>query len=114
MSVYIAGTGSYLPERILNNADLEKMVETSDEWIRVRTGIEERHLAAANECPSDMAKVAAERAMQAAGITGADLSAIIVATSTADYTFPTPRVFCSTVSAAGIFCVSTSARLVRG
>ena len=88
MSVYIAGTGSYLPEKILTNADLEKLVETSDEWIRVRTGIEERHLAAADECPSDMAKVAAERAMKAAGITGADLSAIVVATSTADYTFP--------------------------
>ena len=88
MSVYIAGTGSYLPERILNNADLEKLVDTSDEWIRVRTGIEERHLAAKGESTSDMAKIAAERAMQAAGITGADLTAIVVATSTADYTFP--------------------------
>ena len=88
MSVYIAGTGSYLPEKILTNADLEKLVDTSDEWIRVRTGIEERHLAAPDECPSDMAKIAAERALKAAGITGADLSAIVVATSTADYTFP--------------------------
>ena len=88
MSVYIAGTGSYLPEKILTNADLEKLVETSDEWIRVRTGIEERHLAAKDEATSDMARIAAERAMKAAGITGADLSAIVVATSTADYTFP--------------------------
>ena len=88
MSVYIAGTGSYLPERILNNADLEKMVKTSDEWIRVRTGIEERHLAAKDEATSDLARVAAERALKAAGITGADLSAIVVATSTADHTFP--------------------------
>ncbi|MBP5531118.1 MAG: ketoacyl-ACP synthase III [Lentisphaeria bacterium] len=88
MSVYIAGTGSYLPEKILTNADLEKRVETSDEWIRVRTGIEERHIAAAGEATSDMAKIAAERALKAAGITGADLSAIVVATSTPDHTFP--------------------------
>ena len=88
MSVYIAGTGSYLPERILTNTDLEKLVETSDEWIRVRTGIEERHLAAKDEATSDMARVAAERALKAAGITGADLSAIVVATSTPDHTFP--------------------------
>ena len=88
MSVYIAGTGSYLPEKLLTNADLEKRVETSDEWIRVRTGIEERHIAAPDEATSDMAKIAAERALKAAGITGADLSAIVVATSTPDHTFP--------------------------
>ena len=88
MSIYIAGTGSYLPERILTNADLEKLVDTSDEWIRVRTGIEERHLAARDQSSGDMAKIAAERALEAAGISGADLSAIIVASTTPDYTFP--------------------------
>ena len=88
MSVYIAGTGSYLPERILTNADLEKLVETSDEWIRTRTGIAERHLAARDQATSDLAREAAKRALAAAGITGEDLSAIIVATSTPDYILP--------------------------
>ncbi|MBQ6352417.1 MAG: ketoacyl-ACP synthase III [Lentisphaeria bacterium] len=88
MSIYIAGTGSYLPERVLTNADLEKLVDTSDEWIRVRTGIEERHIAAADQSSGDMAKIAAERALEAAGITGADLSAIIVASTTPDHILP--------------------------
>jgi 3-oxoacyl-[acyl-carrier-protein] synthase-3 len=105
MSIYIAGTGSYLPERILTNADLEKLVDTSDEWIRVRTGIEERHLAARDQSTSDMAKIAAERALAAAGITGADLSAIIVATSTADYTFPNTACLLQRALGCGhIFC----------
>ena len=105
MSIYIAGTGSYLPERILTNADLEKLVDTSDEWIRVRTGIEERHLAARDQSTSDMATIAARRALDAAGITGADLSAIIVATSTADYTFPNTACLLQRALGCGhIFC----------
>ena len=105
MSIYIAGTGSYLPERILTNADLEKLVDTSDEWIRVRTGIEERHLAARDQSTSDMATIAARRALEAAGITGADLSAIIVATSTADYTFPNTACLLQRALGCGhIFC----------
>ena len=82
MSIRIAGTGSYVPDRILTNADLEKMVETSDEWIRTRTGIEERHIAAPDQPTSDLAYHASLKALEMAGITGADLDAIIVATIT--------------------------------
>ena len=88
MSIYIAGTGSYLPERILTNADLEKLVDTSDEWIRTRTGISERHIASKDQATSDLAREAARRALDAAGIDGSDLSAIIIATSTPDHVFP--------------------------
>ena len=88
MSIRIAGTGSYVPERILTNFDLEKMVDTNDEWIRTRTGIQERHLAAKGETTSDMACKAAVRAMEMAGITPADLDAIVIATITPDHIFP--------------------------
>ncbi len=64
----IAGTGGYLPERVLTNKDLEKMVDTSDEWIRERSGIKRRHIAADNEMTSDMAVAAARKAIKAAGI----------------------------------------------
>jgi 3-oxoacyl-[acyl-carrier-protein] synthase-3 len=84
----IAGTGSYLPERTLTNADLEKMVDTSDEWIRSRTGIEERHVAAEGEYTVDLAEKAARKAMQAAGKSKDDIDLIIVATTTADRVFP--------------------------
>ena len=84
----IAGTGSYLPARVLTNADLEGSVETSDEWIFSRTGIRERHIAAENEFASDLALHASRRAMQAAGITPGDLNLIIVATTTPDMVFP--------------------------
>src|ERR1700679_257115 len=69
----ITGVGSYVPAKILTNHDLEKMVETSDEWITTRTGIKERRIAADDEFTSDMAARAAERAMKMAGITGADI-----------------------------------------
>ncbi|MGB5397055.1 MAG: beta-ketoacyl-ACP synthase III [Gammaproteobacteria bacterium] len=84
----IAGTGSYLPEKILTNKDLEAMVETSDEWIRDRTGIEERHIAADDEFTVDLAEHAARRALEAAGKTPADIDLIIVATTTPDRVFP--------------------------
>jgi 3-oxoacyl-[acyl-carrier-protein] synthase III len=84
----IAGIGSYVPEKILTNADLEKMVETSDEWITTRTGIKERHIAAKDEFTSDMAAKAAERAMKMAGVTGEQIDLIIVATITPDMPFP--------------------------
>ena len=84
----IAGTGSYLPEKILTNADLEKMVDTTDEWIRSRTGIEERHVAAEGEYTVDLAEKAALNAMQAAGKTKDDIDLVIVATTTADRVFP--------------------------
>lgn len=84
----IAGTGSYLPEKILTNADLETMVDTSDEWIVSRTGIRERHIAAEGEFTSDLAAHAARRAMVAAGTEAAEIDLIIVATTTPDRVFP--------------------------
>ncbi len=84
----ITGVGSYVPEKILTNADLEKMVETTDEWITTRTGIKERRIAAADEFTSDLATRAAERAMKAAGVTAAQIDLIIVATLTPDMQFP--------------------------
>ena len=84
----ITGTGGYLPEKILTNADIAEMVDTSDEWIRSRTGIEERHIAADGEYTVDLAEKAAIKAMQSAGITKGDIDLIIVATTTADRIFP--------------------------
>jgi 3-oxoacyl-[acyl-carrier-protein] synthase-3 len=84
----IAGTGSYLPEKILTNADLERMLDTTDEWIVTRTGIRERHIAAEGEFTSDLSLEAARRAIQAAGIAADDIDLIIVATTTPDRTFP--------------------------
>ena len=84
----IIGTGSYLPEKILTNQDLERMVDTSDEWIRTRTGITQRHIAADNEMASDLALNASRQAMAAAGVTAADIDLIIVATTTPDVIFP--------------------------
>ncbi|HTX21311.1 MAG TPA: beta-ketoacyl-ACP synthase III [Candidatus Aquilonibacter sp.] len=84
----ITGIGSYVPEKILTNADLEKMVDTSDEWITTRTGIKERHIAAKSEFTSDMAAKAAQRAMKMAGVTAAQIDLIIVATITPDMPFP--------------------------
>jgi 3-oxoacyl-[acyl-carrier-protein] synthase-3 len=86
--VFIVGTGSYLPERILTNADLEKMVDTSHEWIHTRTGISERHIARDDEATSDMATVAAQRAIESAGIAPSDVDMILVASITPDMVFP--------------------------
>ncbi len=84
----IAGTGRYLPERILTNADLEKMVETSDEWIRTRTGIEQRHIASEDQRTSDLCVNAAKIAMEDAGVTVEDIDLIIVGTTSPDLIFP--------------------------
>jgi 3-oxoacyl-[acyl-carrier-protein] synthase III len=84
----IAGTGSYLPEKVLTNADLERLVDTSDEWIMARTGIRERHVAADNELASDMALHASRQAMQAAGVGPEDVGLIVFATTTPDMVFP--------------------------
>jgi 3-oxoacyl-[acyl-carrier-protein] synthase-3 len=84
----IAGTGSYLPEKILTNADLEKLVDTSDEWIRTRTGIRQRHVAAEGETTTDLALHASRRAMESAGVTAADIDLICVGTTTPDLVFP--------------------------
>ena len=90
MTVYsrIAGTGSYLPAKVLTNADLASSVATSDEWIYSRTGIRQRHIAAENQCASDLALIASRRAMEAAGVAATDLNLIIVATTTPDIVFP--------------------------
>ena len=84
----IAGTGSYLPKKILTNADLERLVDTSDEWIRTRTGIEQRHVAAEGETTTDLAEHASRRAMEDAGVTAADIDLICVGTTTPDLVFP--------------------------
>ena len=84
----ITGTGSYLPEKVLTNHDLEKMVDTSDEWITDRTGIKKRHIAEDNETTCDLAERASRAAMQAAGISHTDIDLIIVATTTPDRIFP--------------------------
>ncbi len=84
----ITGVGAYVPERILTNAELEKLVETSDEWITSRTGIKERRIAAVDQFTSDLATKAAERAMKMAGVTADQIDLIIVATLTPDMPFP--------------------------
>lgn len=84
----ITGTGSYLPERILSNKDLETMVDTTDEWIFTRTGIRERHIAATDELTSDLATHAAKNAIDSAGIDAGEIDLIIVATTTPDKIFP--------------------------
>lgn len=88
MNSRITGTGSYLPEKILSNADLETMVDTSDEWIVARTGIRQRHIAAENQVTSDLALIAATRAIASAGLAPADIDLLIVATTTPDIVFP--------------------------
>ncbi|AUR07342.1 beta-ketoacyl-ACP synthase III [Phaeobacter inhibens] len=84
----IVGTGHYLPERVVENAEFEATLDTTDEWIRSRSGIERRHFAAEGETTSMMATKAAQNALADAGMTAEDIDAIVVATSTADLTFP--------------------------
>ena len=84
----IVGTGSYLPERIVSNKDLEATIDTSDEWIRDRTGIKCRHIAADGETTSDMAVIAAKRAIEAAGIDVQEIDLIVMGTTTPDKIFP--------------------------
>jgi len=84
----VKGIGSYLPERILSNAELSKTVETSDEWIRERTGIGQRHIVADDQCTSDLGLAAAKAALNDAGMTADDIDLIVVTTTTPDYTFP--------------------------
>jgi 3-oxoacyl-[acyl-carrier-protein] synthase-3 len=84
----VVGVGHYLPERMVPNAEFEQTIETSDEWIKSRSGIERRHFAAEGQTTSDMAARAAEAAISAAGLSPDDIDAIVLATSTADLTFP--------------------------
>ncbi|MDX1818973.1 MAG: 3-oxoacyl-ACP synthase, partial [Marinobacter sp.] len=84
----IIGTGSYLPEKVLTNKDMESMVDTTDEWIQERTGIEQRHIAADGETTVDLAEQASWRAIEAAGLKPDDIDLIVFATSTPDKIFP--------------------------
>ena len=89
---HIISSGSYLPEKVMTNHDLEKIVDTSDEWIYQRSGIKERRIAADDQSTSDMAVEAAKKAMQAANVNAQDIDGIIVATTTPDQTFPSVAV----------------------
>jgi 3-oxoacyl-[acyl-carrier-protein] synthase-3 len=85
---YVRGLGAYIPEKVLTNFDLEKMVDTTDEWIRTRTGIRERHIADKSHCASDLGVEAAKEAIREAGLTVDEIDLIIVATCTPDMVFP--------------------------
>jgi 3-oxoacyl-[acyl-carrier-protein] synthase-3 len=88
LNVRLSGVGSYLPERVLSNPDLEKMVDTTSEWILERTGIRERRIAPDGVATSDLATIAAQRAMERAGISAGDVELIVVGTVTPDMMFP--------------------------
>src|SRR5918994_1849268 len=88
MAARIVGVGKYLPEKILTNADLERMVETNDEWIVSRSGIRERRIAAEGETTGDLAYHAAVRALEAAGVQASELDLIVLGTTTPDLVFP--------------------------
>jgi 3-oxoacyl-[acyl-carrier-protein] synthase III len=123
----IAGTGRYLPERILTNADLEKLVETSDEWIKSRTGIERRHVAGPQETSSTMATAAARQAMATAGVTASDIDFIAVGTTSPDLVFPNvgtlvqaalgvhdcPAFSLETACSGFIYCLSIADKFIR-
>ncbi|MDH5721789.1 MAG: ketoacyl-ACP synthase III [Alphaproteobacteria bacterium] len=88
MRSHIISTGSYLPKRVMTNSDLEKIVDTSDEWISQRSGIKERRIAAENETTSDLAISAARQALERSGLKPEDIDGVIIATTTPDQTFP--------------------------
>lgn len=106
----IAGTGSYLPERVMTNVDLESMVDTTDEWIRTRTGIRERRIAAPEEATSDMSAIAAARALEASGTAADEIDMIVVATVTPDMLFPCTACFVQDkIGARNAFCFDMEA-----
>jgi 3-oxoacyl-[acyl-carrier-protein] synthase-3 len=109
-TVSIIGTGSYVPERVMTNQEIEKLVETSDEWITSRTGIKERRIAAEGESTSDMAAGAARAAMENSGISADEIDLIIVATVTPDMFFPSTACFVQTkIGAKNAACFDVSA-----
>src|SRR5256714_11349292 len=109
-TVSIVGTGSYTPEKPLTNADLSKIVHTSDEWITTRTGIKERRMAAKDEQTSDMATKAALKALEQAKVKPADVDLILVATATPDMLFPATACFVQTkIGAKKTACLDISA-----
>lgn len=106
----IIGTGSYMPEKVLTNDDLSKIVDTSDEWITSRTGIKERRIAAPEQATSDLASEAARRAMESAGVSPEEIQLIIVATVTADMFFPSTACFVQKkIGAVNAVCFDVSA-----
>ena len=106
----IIGTGSYMPEKILTNDDLSKIVDTSDEWITSRTGIKERRIAAETEATSDITSEAPRRAMQSAGVTPEEIDLIVVATVTPDMAFPSTACFVQKkIGASNAVCFDISA-----
>ncbi len=109
-SVSIIGTGSYAPEKILNNGDLSRIVDTTDEWITTRTGIKERRVAARDEQTSDMAAAAASRALEQANLSADELDLILVATATPDMIFPATACFVQKkIGATNAACLDVSA-----
>ncbi len=109
-SVSIVGTGSYVPEKVLNNEDLSRLVDTTDEWITTRTGIKERRIAAPNEHTSDMAAKAAVAAMEQAGITAPEIDLILLATASPDMMFPATACFVQQkIGATKAACLDVSA-----
>lgn len=94
----IAGTGGYLPEKVITNHDLEKMVDTTDEWITARTGIKERHIVAEGQTTTDLAYEASIKAMEMAGVTKDEIDLIVLATTTPDRIFQVPPACCRIVS----------------
>ena len=108
--VGIIGVGEYLPKKVLTNADLEKMVDTSDEWIITRTGIKQRHIAAKEEATSDLAGEAAKEALRDAGVKASDIGLIVVATITPDMQFPsTAAILQEIIGAGNAACFDVSA-----
>jgi 3-oxoacyl-[acyl-carrier-protein] synthase-3 len=109
-TVSIIGTGSYVPEKVITNADLSRMVDTTDEWITTRTGIKERRIAAKEECTSDMATKAALKAIEQAGIKAKEIDLILVATATPDMRFPATACFVQTkIGASKAACLDVGA-----
>ena len=94
MGLRIAGSGAHLPAKVVHNDQLASIMDTSDEWIRVRTGIRQRHQVEAGEYTSDLAIAAARQALVNANLEAADIDGIICATATPDYTFPASRAWC--------------------
>lgn len=106
----VAGIGSYLPEKILSNTDLEKLVDTNDQWIKERTGIERRHIAAEGEYTSDLCLKATEKALQDANMKVTDIDLILIATSTPDQVMPsTATVLQHKLGISGVPCLDVSA-----
>jgi len=109
-TVSIIGTGSYVPEKVLTNHDLEKIVNTTDEWIHSRTGMRERHIAAADQATSDLAAEAAEKALADAGISADELDLLVVATLSPDMFFPSTACFVQEkIGAKNAFCYDLGA-----